>query len=95
MNSPRAPDASHFNSTYSAQLDRMEADLTRIVGPQGTHALLERSRHLCGKRAESRPLLVRTLLQLVRKLLGKPLANWLVQSASSTSGAQTTRSRLR
>jgi hypothetical protein len=95
MTSTRIPNTSHFNGTCSAQLECMESDLTRIVGTQGTQALLERSRHLCGSRSESQPLLLRTLLQLVRKLLGKPLANWLVQSAAATSGAQTTRSRLR
>jgi hypothetical protein len=62
-------------------LERIEADLARIVGPQGTQALLARSLHLCGNRAPSRALLMRNLLQLVRKLLGKPLARWLLQSA--------------
>jgi hypothetical protein len=95
MTSTRIPDTSPFNGTCSMQLERMEADLARIVGPQGTQALLARSRHLCGGRAESRPLLVRTLLQLVRKLLGKPLADWLLQSAAAASGSQTARSRLR
>jgi hypothetical protein len=95
MTSTRIPDTSQFNGMHSAQLERMEADLARIVGPQGTQALLARSRLLCGSRADSRPLLLRTLLQLVRKLLGKPLAAWLLQSAPSASGVQPVRSRLR
>jgi hypothetical protein len=96
MTSTRIPNASHLNSTRSsAQLERMEADLARIVGTQGSQALLERSRHLCGGRSTSRPLLVHTLLQLVRKLLGKPLADWLLQSAPPVSGNPPARSRLR
>jgi hypothetical protein len=86
MTSNRIPDTSHSKGTCSAQLERMEADLERIVGQQGTQALLARSRHLCGSRAGFPPLLVRTLLQLVRKLLGRPLAAWLLQSAASVSG---------
>jgi hypothetical protein len=95
MTSTRIPDCSQSNAKDYVQLERLEADLERIVGSLGTQALLARSRHLCGSRSESRPLLVRTLLQLVRKLLGKPLAAWLLQSASAVSGAQPARPRLR
>jgi hypothetical protein len=95
MTSNRIPDTSTLHVTRGAQLERMEADLARIVGSEGTQALLARSRQLCGKRADSRPLLVRTLLRLVRKLLGQPLAQWLMQSASNVVGVQPVRSRLR
>jgi hypothetical protein len=95
MTSIHTPNASHFNDTRSAQLERLEAELARIVGTQGAQALLARSRHLCGNREQSRALLIRNLLQLVRKLLGKPLAHWLLQSASPISSAQPARSRLR
>jgi hypothetical protein len=81
-----------LSGAHGAQLERIEADLARIVGPRGTQALLERSRHLCGSRAQSRALLMRNLLQLVRKLLGKPLAHWLLQSAQPS---QPVRVRLR
>jgi hypothetical protein len=95
MASTRIPDFSQSNGKDSVQLERLEADLERIVGSRGTQALLARSRHLCGSRAESRPLQVRTLLQLVRKLLGKPLAAWLLQSASAVSCAHSARHPLR
>jgi hypothetical protein len=94
----RIPDPIHGNETYSEQMQRIEADLARIVGPRGTQALLERSRQLCGSRAHSRTLLLHNLLQLVRKLLGKPLAQWLLQSASvvaPVSRSQQARARLR
>jgi hypothetical protein len=94
MTRPRIPDASTFNASPGAQLERMEADLVRIVGPQGTQALLARSRALCGNRAGCRPLLRRTLLHLVRQLLGKPLAAWLLQSASCVSCGQPESTRL-
>ena len=82
MISTRIPDSFSTKGGHQAKLERMEADLTRIVGPRGTQALLARSRQLCGSRAQSRALLLRTLLQLVRKLLGKPLEAWLLQSAT-------------
>ncbi len=80
MISTRTP--APFNGTRSAQLQRMEVDLVRIVGARGAQALLARSRHLCGTREPSGALMLRNMLQLVRKLLGKPLAHWLLQSAT-------------
>jgi hypothetical protein len=68
-----------------AQLERMEAELARIVGPQGSQALVARSRQLCGNREPSCALLVRHLLQQVRKLLGKPIARWLLHATSAVS----------
>jgi hypothetical protein len=67
----------------SAQLEHVEAALARIVGFQGAQALLARSRKLCGGGQPSCALLLRQLLRLVRKFLGNPLAQWLLQSASS------------
>jgi hypothetical protein len=87
MTSTRIPDFSRSKGTPGAQLERIEADLARIVGPHGAQALLARSRHLCGSQAHSRAQLLRTLMQLVRKLLGKPLAAWLLQSAAAASPA--------
>lgn len=95
MTSTRIPAISHFNGTRSVQLASFEADLARIVGHQGTQALLARSRQLCGNRTHSHALLMRTLLQLVCKLLGKPLALWLLQSAASALRTQPARLRLR
>ena len=63
-------------------LRRIEADLARIVGPQGTQALMARSRQLAGVPSPTRAQLLRTLLQLVRKFLGQPLVAWLLQSAA-------------
>jgi hypothetical protein len=90
----RIPDISHSKGTPGAQLERIEADLARIVGPQGSQALVARSRHLCGSRTQSRAHLLRTLLQLVGKLLGKPLVAWLLQSSSSVSRGLPATSRL-
>jgi hypothetical protein len=95
MSSTRIPDSAPFKGAPSAQLERIEAELARIVGAQGSQALLARSRHLCGQRGQSAPTLQRTLLQLVRKLLGKPLAQWLQQSSAPLTRARATPLRLR
>jgi hypothetical protein len=76
------------------QLERMEADLARIVGTQGSQALLARSKQLCGVPEPSRALLVRNLLQQVRKLLGKPLARWLLHCASAVPHTEAENLRL-
>lgn len=82
MTSIRTPAPAPINGMRSAQLKRMEVELARIVGVRGTQALLARSRHLCGTKEPSGARLLRRLLHLVRKLLGKPLAHWLLQSAT-------------
>lgn len=87
----RSPDSFTRKGRRSAQLLRAGADLARIVGPLGSEALLARSRHLCGGGQPSCALLLRKLLQLVRKFLGQPLALWLVQSASAASRQQPAR----
>jgi hypothetical protein len=94
MTSPRLPDPSPSTAMRIAQLERMEADLARIVGPQGSRALLARSKQMCAGREPSCALLVRNLLQQVRKLLGKPLARWLLHSASAVPHTEPDRMRL-
>jgi hypothetical protein len=95
MTITRIPNPSRGKGAPGVQLERMEVDLARIVGPQGAQALLARSRHLCGSQAQSRAQLLHTLLQLVQKLLGKPLAAWLLQSAAPTSRQLPAATRLR
>ena len=89
----RIKDTTPVNRNCSAHLSRIEANLARIVGPQGAQALRLRSRQLCGERAQSRALQLQHLLQLVRKFLGKQLARWLLRSASSGASIQSTRLR--
>jgi hypothetical protein len=95
MTSSRIPDSSSFNGPRGAQLERIEAELARIVGFEGSQALLARSRQLCGSQEPPRTLLIRRVLQLVRKLLGKPVVRWLLQSASEASHTQPVQTRLR
>lgn len=95
MTSTRTPNPFPGNGTPSAQLERMEANLARIVGTQGAQALLARSRHLCGSQVQSRTQVLHTLLQLVQKLLGKPLVAWLLQSAAPASRPLSAAPRLR
>jgi hypothetical protein len=56
------------------QVAHLEARLNSLVGSQGTQALLERARHLSGEGAASREVQQRTLMELVRRLLGDSLA---------------------
>jgi hypothetical protein len=95
MSSTRTPDPAPFKGASSAQLERIEAELARIVGAQGSQALLARSRHLCGGRGHSGPQVQRTLLDLVRKLLGKSLAQWLQQSSAPLTRTRAAPLRLR
>ena len=95
MTPSHTPAYSPSKGTRGAMLERIEADLGRIVGSQGSQALLERSRQLCGSRDPSGELLLHNLMQLVRKLLGKPLAQWLQQSARAMPRATSERARLR
>lgn len=95
MPSRRAQTWDATNPTGSAHLQQLQASLSRIVGSRGTQALMARVRHLCGEQSASRMSQTRTLLQLVSKLLGEPLAGCLSRTDTPLRHDPVARSRLR
>ena len=95
LQSRRSQTRDSAEGSSSAHLQQLQASLTHIVGSHGTQALMARVRHLCGERATSRFLQTRTLLQLVSKLLGEPLAGCLSQTDAPLRRDPVVRSRLR